>query len=355
MTGLPSAALEAFITVSNRNGDLPRLIYDPPYKHQSDAIRCSLIDGKNLIVMTGTGSGKTEAFLLPILGKFAREAKSSPSSFGQDSAMRALILYPMNALVNDQLGRLRALFGDPRLVNLFKNWAGRPPRFARYTSRTPYAGIRTPQKDTVKLKSFDDFYANIERQAKDDERENQNDAQQLLIALKERGKWPATMTGKSSFNSKPSQSCLSKSWNRRAIDVRRRPALNFGCSPLIRYGQRQDDAPGLDNPADDPARHADAHDHRAAICAATRRMDVAAGKALSVYRGAFAPTNAGAPVRTVVVTVSGGRAQPARWRSPLGQRVVPGSITIPRAELDSGRRVSGEFKPDPAWQLGRFA
>jgi ATP-dependent helicase YprA (DUF1998 family) len=191
MKGLPPAALDAFIALSNRTGDSPRLIYDPPYKHQSDAIRGSLIDAKNLIVMTGTGSGKTEAFLLPILGKLAREAKSSPISFGQNPAMRALILYPMNALVNDQLGRLRALFGDPRLVKLFKNWAGRPPRFARYTSRTPYAGIRTAQKDSVKLKSFDDFYADIGRRAEDNEYERQKDAQQLLIALKERGKWPA--------------------------------------------------------------------------------------------------------------------------------------------------------------------
>ena len=66
--------------------------------------------------MTGTGSGKTESFLLPILGKFAREAEANPGGFGGQPAMRALILYPMNALVNDQLGRLRSLFGDPRLV-----------------------------------------------------------------------------------------------------------------------------------------------------------------------------------------------------------------------------------------------
>ena len=151
MSGLSPAALDAYITVSNPTADLPRLIYDPPYKHQSEAIRGCLIDARNLIIMTGTGSGKTESFLLPILGKLAREASSSPDSFSQQSAMRALVLYPMNALVNDQLGRLRTLFGDPRLVSLFKGWAGRPPRFARYTSRTPYAGIRTPRKDSAKF------------------------------------------------------------------------------------------------------------------------------------------------------------------------------------------------------------
>jgi hypothetical protein len=78
-----------------------------------------------------TGSGKTEAFLLPILGKLANEAKSNPATFADQPAVRALILYPMNALVNDQLGRLRGIFGDPRTVALFKKWARRPARFAR--------------------------------------------------------------------------------------------------------------------------------------------------------------------------------------------------------------------------------
>lgn len=191
MPGLPPAALQAFLALAKPDGNLPRLIYDPPYKHQSEAVRGSLIDGRNLIIMTGTGSGKTESFLLPILGKLAREAKAHPHTFGQQAAMRSLILYPMNALVNDQLGRLRALFGDPRLVALFKEWAGRPPRFARYTSRTPYAGIRTAKKDSVKLKAFDEFYADIERRAQGSDSEERAEAERLLQALKERGKWPA--------------------------------------------------------------------------------------------------------------------------------------------------------------------
>lgn len=190
MAGLSSAAMEAYIALSNRQGDLSRLIYDPPYKHQSEAIRGSLIDGRNLIIMTGTGSGKTESFLLPILGKLANEASNSPDTFGQRPAMRALVLYPMNALVNDQLGRLRTLFGDPRVSSLFNNWAGRPPRFARYTSRTPYAGVRTSQKDSAKFKSFEEFYVDIERRAQDADSQ-QAGARRLLQALKERGKWPA--------------------------------------------------------------------------------------------------------------------------------------------------------------------
>lgn len=189
--GLPAAALEVFAALSKSEGDLPRLLYDPPYRHQSEAIENTLIRGKNLVVMTGTGSGKTEAFLLPILGKLAREAHESPESFAKEHGMRALILYPMNALVNDQLGRLRALFADPRLVQMFKDWSGRPPRFARYTSRTPYAGIRTTDKDSRRLAGFDRFYVSLQDVAENGSGEQQAEAAHLIEQLKERGKWPA--------------------------------------------------------------------------------------------------------------------------------------------------------------------
>src|SRR5262249_46724127 len=76
--GLPAAALQAYLALAADEGESPALLHDPPYKHQSDAILHSLVKGLNLIVMTGTGSGKTESFLLPILGKLAREASSHP-------------------------------------------------------------------------------------------------------------------------------------------------------------------------------------------------------------------------------------------------------------------------------------
>jgi ATP-dependent helicase YprA (DUF1998 family) len=189
--GLPSAALNLYEQLARVDGDLPALLYDPPYKHQSDSILHALVEGKNLVVMTGTGSGKTESFLLPILGKLAREARARPGNFREQTAVRAMILYPMNALVNDQLGRLRSLFGDPRTVRFFKGATGRPARFARYTSRTPYAGIRTREKDSRKLMAFDDFYVEIQRQAQSSNDELREPAARLLRQLKERGKWPA--------------------------------------------------------------------------------------------------------------------------------------------------------------------
>ena len=205
LTGLAPAALKAFNAVSQEQGDLPRLIHDPPYLHQSEAVEGSLIDRRNLIIMTGTGSGKTESFLLPILGKLAHEAATRPDSFTNQPGMRALVLYPMNALVNDQLGRLRGLFGDPRLVSLFKTWAGRPPRFARYTSRTPYAGVRTPQKDSAKFRAFAEFYVDIECAADDPSADGHAEAHRLLDALKECGKWPAKPNLRAWFGEKGSR------------------------------------------------------------------------------------------------------------------------------------------------------
>ena len=190
MSGLSPFALRAFELLCSESHGQQKLLYDPPYLHQSESVLECLTNEKNLVVMTGTGSGKTESFLLPILGKLAREAGDSPLTFN-DSAVRSLLLYPMNALVNDQLGRLRGLFGDPRLVAQFKRWAGRPPRFARYTSRTPYAGVRNSKKDSTRLRSFEEFYVAIEQAAAGAPSDEQEEAANLLRQLKIRGKWPA--------------------------------------------------------------------------------------------------------------------------------------------------------------------
>jgi ATP-dependent helicase YprA (DUF1998 family) len=237
--GIPKAALSVYAALARPEGELPALLYDPPYKHQSDAIKHNLIDGKNLLVMTGTGSGKTESFLLPILGKLAREAQLNPSAFCDQPAVRALILYPMNALVNDQLGRLRSLLGDPRTVDLFKQWAQRPPRFARYTSRTPYAGIRTRDKDSRKLHAFDDFYVEVERQASDPAAEQHAQARELLTQLKIRGKWPAKPSLVAWFGTKGSE------WQDRKTGEFRRAVTLPDDVELITRHEAQETPPDL--------------------------------------------------------------------------------------------------------------
>jgi len=97
------------------------------YAHQGEAIRL-VEEGRNVVVATGTGSGKTEAFLFPILMHLYREHLTGQIGPG----VRALILYPMNALANDQRDRLRAI--DRELVR-----AGSQFRFmfGQYTGETP--------------------------------------------------------------------------------------------------------------------------------------------------------------------------------------------------------------------------
>jgi ATP-dependent helicase YprA (DUF1998 family) len=191
---LPAAALEALRALSDAAKGKP-VIYPSPYTHQLQALKETLNENRNLMIMTGTGSGKTESFLLPILGKLAREARDHSETFQKYHAVRALVLYPMNALVNDQLGRLRTMFGDPRTIALFEKWAKRPALFARYTSRTPYAGLRTSRKDGNRLASIGEFFGQIEdakrRYATDQSNEEDRRASDLFAALQKRGKWPA--------------------------------------------------------------------------------------------------------------------------------------------------------------------
>lgn len=80
----------------------------PLYLHQERAIK-NLVDKKrNVIVSTGTGSGKTEAFLIPIINYLLQLHEKDELGPG----VRALLLYPMNALANDQVKRLRGLLKD---------------------------------------------------------------------------------------------------------------------------------------------------------------------------------------------------------------------------------------------------
>ncbi|WP_144679692.1 DEAD/DEAH box helicase [Cellulosimicrobium sp. TH-20] len=89
--------------------------YPQPYGHQADAFqRLSSLapDGglrrpKPTLVTTGTGSGKTESFLYPILDHVLRAKRAGLGG------IKAVILYPMNALANDQAKRLTELLTSP--------------------------------------------------------------------------------------------------------------------------------------------------------------------------------------------------------------------------------------------------
>lgn len=76
----------------------------PLYLHQQEALEKAR-NRRNLVVTTGTGSGKTECFLLPILDALLNEEQQGTLTDG----VRAVIIYPMNALANDQIKRMRAI------------------------------------------------------------------------------------------------------------------------------------------------------------------------------------------------------------------------------------------------------
>ncbi len=76
-----------------------------PYQHQFQAFEKVIHQRRNVVLATGTGSGKTEAFLVPIVDHLLRQHERAELGPG----VRALLLYPMNALANDQLSRLRQL------------------------------------------------------------------------------------------------------------------------------------------------------------------------------------------------------------------------------------------------------
>ncbi|MEE8586098.1 MAG: DEAD/DEAH box helicase, partial [Acidobacteriota bacterium] len=92
------------------------------HKHQELTFRTALA-GRHAVVATGTGSGKTEAFLLPVLDHALKLRDQ-----GAPEGVSTLIIYPMNALADDQLQRLRRLL------------AGSGITYGRYTGVTPNEG-----------------------------------------------------------------------------------------------------------------------------------------------------------------------------------------------------------------------
>jgi len=149
------------------------------YSHQ-EKMMIDALKGNNCIITSGTGSGKTESFLLPLFAQLAKEftlwentnqksqsidtwwkgsdgltprhiadtsAQSLSGAVSQRSheirkaGIRALILYPMNALVEDQMSRLRKALDSDDTRNWFNsNGNGNKIYFGRYNSSTPTAG-----------------------------------------------------------------------------------------------------------------------------------------------------------------------------------------------------------------------
>ena len=159
-------------------------VYQSPFCHQVSALEAAQT-GQDLFVSTGTGSGKTECFMWPLMAKLADEARNHPDSW-EMRGVRAVIMYPMNALVSDQVSRLRRLMGDPdhRFVTIFRETCGdsvRRPQFGMYTGRTPYAGPAPNRSADHRLEST---YARMVHPETEE-------GQLFLEKLKEDGKIPS--------------------------------------------------------------------------------------------------------------------------------------------------------------------
>lgn len=147
------------------------------YTHQEQSLRYGMQPGRNVVVTAGTGSGKTESFLLPVLAGLLEESrewqgKAAGSSTwwrtdsdpfasqrggetGRAQAVRAIVLYPMNALVDDQLLRLRkALDSDKARAWLDEHRRGNRFYFGRYTGATPVTGSRTDTRAVSDLRRY---------------------------------------------------------------------------------------------------------------------------------------------------------------------------------------------------------
>src|SRR5690606_34845560 len=104
---------------------------------QEKALIAACKKNESLLVATGTGSGKTECFLYPIAHKLLNDPHPA------QSGVRVLLVYPMNALANDQLYyRLAPLFGNfLRSANI---------TFGRYTSQIKANAKRLDEEGKLK-------------------------------------------------------------------------------------------------------------------------------------------------------------------------------------------------------------
>ena len=171
---IPAAAKAVLALASRQKGTG---IPDRPYKHQADSLESFLGRGEEIIVATGTGSGKTECFLMPILGSLAVESTERPNSWLKPGC-RALLLYPMNALVNDQLSRLRRLMGQTDVAEHIRGKRPGRATFGMYTSRTPYPGVPSRARDQSRLRPLvQHAYLDLPAEARQ--------------RLDREGKWPA--------------------------------------------------------------------------------------------------------------------------------------------------------------------
>ena len=170
--GVPSEVAD-FITRGLFRAEIPL------YEHQFDAWRHSRA-GRSVVVTTGTGSGKTECYLLPVFAYLVEDLMrgwgtqpSAPSkhmwwrhprqpripqrgheSVNRPRAVRALMLYPLNALIEDQLSRIRWACDNEQATQWFSGpFAEHHFWFGRYNSVTPVSGAKESPRKKSELRN----------------------------------------------------------------------------------------------------------------------------------------------------------------------------------------------------------
>ena len=144
------------------------------YKHQILALETIFKNDRHLVVTTGTGSGKTLSFIIPTLLEILSEGignnstppwstpkislnqwwKKSPKKFvkarnhnSRPPALRALFMYPLNALVQDQIQNLREILNSDEAEAMYKSVLGEERiYFGQYNSSTPGRGLSDDQR-----------------------------------------------------------------------------------------------------------------------------------------------------------------------------------------------------------------
>lgn len=140
------ATLDAVVAEGLAPAELTRFAWPfgagPLHDHQERALR-AVRAGRNVVVTTGTGSGKTEAFLLPVIADIL-EAKARGMA-----GTKAILLYPMNALANDQLVRLRELVRGSGIPLTFALYTGESEETAG-TLGAPLDGHELVRRDDIR-------------------------------------------------------------------------------------------------------------------------------------------------------------------------------------------------------------
>lgn len=128
--------------------------FDRLYGHQAEAIErlapARAGGPRSTLVLSGTGSGKTEAFLIPVVDACFR----SPGP-----GVKAVVIYPMNALANDQLRRLREVLGGTGIT--FGRYTGDAPEFDEGDGRRPGRPADAPENLLWSRRAMRDTPPNI--------------------------------------------------------------------------------------------------------------------------------------------------------------------------------------------------